>query len=108
MLGPVRIIAILFVSLSSYSQSPAGGSLTVQVNVGSSVGLFVQPNGEQSIVVANAPDPKQSFSQKPAVQFHLADRRTDLDTRKETVVMDVGSPGKKDYQQVVVTTVVTK
>lgn len=108
MWGPARIIAILFVSLSCYSQSPAGGCLTVQVNVDSSVGLFVQPSGEQSIVVANAPDPKRPFSQKPAVQYHFADRRTDLEIRKQTVTMDVGSAGKTDYQQVVVTTVVAK
>jgi hypothetical protein len=45
-----------------HSGSSAHSSLTVTATVAPSVWLVMEPDGKQNIVVANAPDPKESFS----------------------------------------------
>jgi hypothetical protein len=63
------IILVLFTCNVSHAQarqgqlgSSAQSSLTVTATVESSVWLIMEPNGKREVVVANAPDPKESFS----------------------------------------------
>jgi hypothetical protein len=51
------------------SRSSAQGSLTVTATVESSVWLAPTPEGKQEVVVANAPDPKQTFYRKPTTKW---------------------------------------
>jgi hypothetical protein len=66
--GFVLILVFLICNVS-HSQAPsrqsgvsAQGSLTVTAIVEPSVWLVMEPDGKSNVVVANAPDPKQSFS----------------------------------------------
>jgi hypothetical protein len=135
--GPV-IILFLFTFTISHSQSlnrpsgsPAQSSLTVTATVVPSVWLIVEPDGRRDAVVANAPDPKESFFHAPAkthgnrtaknktapptksvrnkvdnaVQVTLPTPKR-FDVSKETVTMDVSEGGKTSRQHVIVTTVV--
>jgi hypothetical protein len=68
--GPV-IILVLFTFNVSRSQarhgksgSSAQSSLTVTATVEPSVWLVMEPDGKRDVVVANAPDPKESFSHR--------------------------------------------
>jgi hypothetical protein len=70
--GPVLFLVLSTVSVS-HSQSRPGqsgasarASLTVTATVESSVWLVSEPDGTREVVVANAPDPKESFSRTPA------------------------------------------
>jgi hypothetical protein len=70
--GPVLILLVFFSSIT-HSQPQSGnlpgsakGSLTVTATVESSVFLVIEPDGRQQVVVANAPDPKESFYRPPA------------------------------------------
>ena len=105
-------VLILFLFTSSvvqgqspYKQSggPAQGSLRVTVTVEPSVWLRMGPDGKQEMVVANAPDPKESFfhvpSQTEAKQFEV---------KQEIRMMDVNKGGKAGRQPVKVTTVVSR
>jgi hypothetical protein len=135
--GPV-IILFLFTFTISHSQSlnrpsgsPAQSSLTVTATVVPSVWLIVEPDGIRDAVVANAPDPKESFFHAPAkthgngtakkqtappkksvrnavddaVQFTLPTPKR-FDVSKETVMLDVSEGGKTSRRPVIVTTVV--
>jgi hypothetical protein len=71
---------IALCSLSVYSQQPsahstgrsAEGQLTVTAIVVSSVGLVVSADGEQQIVIANAPDARDNVSRlQPVVAVQL-------------------------------------
>jgi hypothetical protein len=66
--GPVFIL-VLFICTIAQSQtrhgqsgSSAHSSLSVTATVTPSVWLVMEPDGKQDMVVANAPDPKGSFS----------------------------------------------
>jgi hypothetical protein len=70
--GPV-IILVLFTFNVSRSQarhgksgSSAQSSLAVTATVEPSVWLVMEPDGKRDVVVANAPDPKESFFHSPA------------------------------------------
>jgi hypothetical protein len=140
--GPVLIL-VLVISNIAHSQagqhgqsgSAVQGSLTVTATVESSVWL-VDPDGKREIVVANAPDPKESFSQPrslkrksaapaalvkqpaktkeparqddAAVQFTFPTSSKQFEVTKKTVVMDVSEGGKTERRPVVVTTVVAQ
>src|SRR4051794_34899846 len=70
--GPVIILVLFTFNLSrsqarhGKSGSSAQSSLTVTATVAPSVWLVMEPDGKQDMVVANAPDPKESFSHAPA------------------------------------------
>ena len=139
--GPVLIL-VLVISNIAHSQagqhgqsgSAAQGSLTVTATVESSVWLQ-DPDGKHEIVVANAPDPKESFSHSrspkrksaapaavkqpakkkeparqddAAVQFTIPSSSKQFEVTKKTVVMDVSEGGKTERRPVVVTTVVAQ
>jgi hypothetical protein len=125
------IFALIVLGLSGYSQSASGqASLTVTVTIDSSVGLFIQPDGQEQVVVANTSDPKHSFSPVlpaagnlsrkipksvismrspiPTVEFSLHTQAASFEIRKDTAMMDIGGAGKTEYQPVTVTTIVAK
>jgi hypothetical protein len=138
--GPVLIL-VLVISNIAHSQagqhgqsgSAAQGSLTVTATVESSVWL-VDPDGKREIVVANAPDPNESFyhsqthkrkSAAPAaakqtavtkelvrnqdgaaVQFSFPTGSKQFEVTRKTVMMDVSEGGKTERRPVMVTTVV--
>jgi hypothetical protein len=63
------LVLVLFTFNVSHSQSNGGrsggsnqGSLTVTATVEPSVSLIMEPDGKRDVVVANAPDSKESFS----------------------------------------------
>jgi hypothetical protein len=138
--GPV-IILVLFTFNISRSQtrhgnsgSSAQSSLTVTATVDPSVWLVMEPDGTRDVVVANAPDPKESFYYAPvkgrrkgtavAVAKQTAIRKEQMrnqddgavrftfptskqfDVSKKTVMMDVSAGGKTERRPVMVTTVV--
>jgi hypothetical protein len=81
---------IALCSLSAFAQQPsvhstgrgAEGRLMVTAVVVSSVGLIVSADGEQQIVIANAPDARDNISRlQPAVTVHLTSVADD-DKRK--------------------------
>jgi hypothetical protein len=53
------------------SGGPAQGSLRVTVTVEPSVWLMMTPDGKQETIVANAPDPKESFFHVPSLKNGL-------------------------------------
>jgi hypothetical protein len=133
---------VLFTCTVSHSQTPsrqsgssAQGSLTVTAIVEPSVWLVMEPDGKRDVVIANAPDPKESFSHAPitkvgkksaapatakhtaiakepvrnqnsAVQFSFPTGSKQFDVSKRTVMMDVSEGGKTERRPVIVTTVV--
>ena len=133
--GPV-VILVLITSIA-HSQahrqpgSAAQGSLTVTANVESSVWL-VALDGKRDLVVANAPDPKESFSHSrphkskrsapaavqtavkkevvrqdgAAVQFSFPMAPRQFEVTRKTVMMDVTENGRTEQHPVTVTTVV--
>jgi hypothetical protein len=72
--GPVFILVLLTCSVAQsqarrgQSGSAATSSLTVTATVTPSVWLVMEPDGKRELVVANAPDPKESFSHAPAAK----------------------------------------
>jgi hypothetical protein len=131
--GPI-VILLLFTFNVSHSQtlnrtsgSSAHSSLTVTATVEPSVWLIMEPDGKRDVVVANAPDPRESFSHAPAkahrngtarkqtaipnkstndaVQFNLPTPKR-FDVGEKTVMMDVSEGGKTGRRPVTVTTVV--
>ena len=122
--GLKLVCLALFVSLTviAAAQSPhdrnvrsAQGSLTVNVIVESSVGLIQGADGENQLVVANAPDSKETFSPRGSlnkdsrspVSYSFPGEPADFDRSCETRVMDV-SDGNKVHQPVTVLTVVPR
>jgi hypothetical protein len=139
--GFVLILVFLICNVS-HSQAPsrqsgvsAQGSLTVTAIVEPSVWLVMEPDGKSNVVVANAPDPKQSFSHAPvskpgrksaalvkaihtaitkepvrnqnsAVQFSFPTGSKQFDVTKRAVMMDVSEGGVTEQRPVIVTTVV--
>lgn len=105
--GLVRLLLLLVlltVNLS-YSQSRrgnAGGSaqssLTVTANLVPSVGLVLQPDGKQEMIVANAADAKEAF-------FHVPVPKR-FDVNQETRVIEIVNRGKAERLPVQITTVV--
>jgi len=140
--GFVLILVFLICSVS-HSQAPsrqsgssAQGSLTVTAIVEPSVWLVMEPDGKRDVVIANAPDPKESFSHVPvnkagrksaapttakhtsiakelvhnqnhdAVQFSFPTSSKQFDVSRRTVMMDVSEGGVTARRPVIVTTVV--
>lgn len=98
----------------------------------------MEPDGKQNVVVANAPDPKESFSpgvtvkagkraaqstKQPSsamhgksphnqtensVQFNFPTASKQFDVTQKTVIMNVSEGGKTVARPVIVTTVVTE
>jgi hypothetical protein len=133
------LILILFPFSISYSQARGGqqgssaqGSLTVTATVESSVWLVMKTDGKRDLVVANAPDPKQSFyhaeghhqkrqsatakptsvtkeavrNQDGSIQFSFPTGAKQFDLTKKTLMMDVSEGGRTERRPVVVTTIV--
>src|SRR5579859_7470668 len=132
-------ILILFPFSISHSQarhgqsgSSAQGALTVTATVESSVWLVMETDGKRDVVVANAPDPKQSFyhaearhrkrqpaagkppsirkealrTQDGSIQFSFPTGPKQFDVTKKTLMMDVSEGGRSERRPVVVTTIV--
>jgi len=85
--GPV-IILVLFTFNVSRSQARQGksspsaqSSLTVTATVEPSVWLVMEPDGKRDLIVANAPDPKESFSHAPDTK---ARRRSSAPAKRQT------------------------
>ena len=83
--GPVLIL-VLFICSIAQSQArheqpgaSAANSLTVTATVAPSVWLVMEPDGRQDMVVANAPDSKESFSHSSA----KAHRKSPAQARKQ-------------------------
>ncbi|MGZ7104655.1 MAG: hypothetical protein ACXVKC_04410 [Candidatus Angelobacter sp.] len=134
------LILIIFTFNLSYSQarhgrsgSSAHSSLTVTATVEPSVWLDMEADGKRELVVANAPDPQESFSHAPAgkaakksavpakeqnssttlphhqhaaVQFSFPMAPRQFEVTRKTVVMDVTEDGRAERRPVTVTTVV--
>jgi hypothetical protein len=74
--GTVRLLFFLLFtinileaqSLQKHSDGPATGSLQITATVVPSVWLVMDHDGKQATVVANAPDPKESFFHPAAAQ----------------------------------------
>jgi hypothetical protein len=69
--GPVLILVLFICSIAQSqtrheSGASAANSLTVTATVAPSVWLVMEPDGRQDMVVANAPDSKESFSHSSA------------------------------------------
>jgi hypothetical protein len=66
--GPVLILVLFICSIAQsqtrhgQSGASAASSLTITATVAPSVWLVMEPDGTQKVVVANVPDPKESFS----------------------------------------------
>jgi hypothetical protein len=136
------LVLVLFICNVSHSQAPskqsgssAQSSLTVTAIVEPSVWLVMEPDDKSDVFVADAPDPKQSFSRAPlskpgrksaalakakhtaitkepvrnqntAVQFSFPTGSKQFDVSKRTVMMDVSEGGVTARRPVIVTTVV--
>ena len=137
------LVVLIFIFNISYSQSQhkmpgssAQGSLTISVTVIPSVWLVMEPDGKQEVIVANAPDLKESFSQpapaKPKlstrtskrpvkasasviqqkrssqgdVSYRILTGSTKFEMTEETKMINVTDGGKTTQQPVRVTTVV--
>ena len=66
--GPVLILVLFICSIAQsqtrhgQSGASAASSLTITATVAPSVWLVMEPDAAQKVVVANVPDPKESFS----------------------------------------------
>src|SRR6478672_9278005 len=92
--GPVLILVLITSNIApsqaAHGQpgSVAKGSLTVTANVESSVWL-VESDGKRDLVVANAPDPKESFSHsRPHKSKRSAQAAGQTAVKKEAVRQD--------------------
>jgi hypothetical protein len=143
--GPVIIlILVLFTFNFSRSQarhgkpgSSAQSSLTVTATVEPSVWLVMEPDGKRDVVVANAPDPKDSFSHRSAkphrtsaakkekfsiaksqeplqkqddtgIHFDFPTVSRQFDVTRQTVMMSVSEGVKRVARPVTITTVVAQ
>jgi len=143
--GPVLsvLLLVLFTFNQAHAQArqkqpgqTAQSSLTITATVAPSVWLVMEPDGKRDIVVANAPDGKDSFvhvpaasagkkkteaekqsfadaararhSQSAAVQFSFPAAPQQLEVTTATVMMDVAEGGKTERQTVKLTTVVAR
>lgn len=114
----------------------AQGSLTVTATVAPSVWLVMEPDGKRDVVIANAPDGKESFAHVPAaragrkragaekrssadaaparhgqsesVQFNFPAAPLQFEVTTTTVMMDVAENGKTERRAVKLTTVVAQ
>ena len=106
------LLAIAFNAASAQSRpGPAGrsaqGALTVTVVVESSVGLVAGPDGRQQLIVANAPDTRETFSrQEPAVAYSFPGKSVRFDVMRKTQAMNAA--GKANHRTVTITTVVPR
>ena len=118
-------------------QSHAGGSaestLTITATVQATVSIDMSHAGEQRVIVANAPDPKESFYRSPlsrqsktvnaraeirkkaaadpseaAVAYSFPAKPGQFEVIRTTRVMDVSDGGKTHPQAVAVITVVAR
>jgi hypothetical protein len=70
--GPVLILVLFICSIAQsqtrhgQSGASAASSLTITATVAPSVWLVMEPDAAQKVVVANVPDPKESFSHSSA------------------------------------------
>jgi len=139
--GPV-IILVLFTCNVAHSQAQHGqsgsstqSSLTITATVEPSVWLIMEPDGNRDVVVANAPDSKESFSHVPvkagkknaaakketssftsqelprhqddaAVQFTFPIAPPHFEVTKKNAMMEVSEGGKAYRRPVMVTMVV--
>jgi hypothetical protein len=103
MLGLGRILALFVLCLTSYAQSSGGSSsLTITVKVDSTVQADRDPHEQ------HADTPRPGRPRQPEVEYHFQVRADDRDIQKHSVIMNVGSADKPDYQPVLVTTIVPK
>ena len=111
-IGTFILLAIASIAASAQSRQghvgrSAQGTLTVTVVIESSVGLIAGPDGRQQLVVANAPDSRETFSRHtPAVAYNFPVKPVHFDVTSETQVMKV--TGKANRQPVAITTVVPR
>ena len=111
-LGTLILLAIASVAASAQSRQgqvgrSAQGTLTVTVVVESSVGLVASPDGRQQLIVANAPDSRETFSpQMPAVAYNFPGKPVHFDIMRATKMLNV--TGKSNHQPVTITTVVPR
>ena len=118
----ILLLVFAFAGTATSGQSRQGqighsaqGSLTVTVVVESSVGLIASPNGKQQLVVANAPDSKETFSgqaplkkdSRASVVYSFPGKPVHFDVTRETQLTNVTS-GKAVYPPVTVVTVVPR
>jgi hypothetical protein len=114
MKGCITLLAFLFIGTIGHSQSsaPKHASLTVTLTVGSSVGLVLDRDGKNKVIIANSPDPAQTFappaSTAPAVEYRFPGHAAAFEIHREIVSMNVESAGRKQREPVTVTTVVAK
>src|ERR1051325_5169963 len=100
------LLAIAFNAASAQSRpGPAGrsaqGALTVTVVIESSVGLVAGPDGRQQLIVANAPDSRETFSPPaPAVAYNFPRKSVHFDVMRETQMMNAA--GKANHQPVTI------
>jgi hypothetical protein len=142
--GPVIILVLFTFNLSraqarhGKSGSSAQSSLTVTATVEPSVWLVMEPDGKRDVVVANAPDSRESFShaararRKSAsmakkqkspraisqeslrnpddttVRFDFPIVSGQFDVTQKTVLMDVSEAGRTVARPVTVTTIVAQ
>ena len=107
--------AVLMLVSSAHSQQVSGGhtaqaSLTVTVMVESSVGLVPGEDGKPQLIVANAPDPRETFSPRTAVSkssvlYAVAGKPVHVEVTRETEMLRING-GKTGRQPVTVVTVV--
>jgi len=139
------LVVVLFNGSVAQSQTPTRqtgssttSSLTVTATVAPSVWLVMEPDGKQNVVVANAPDPKESFSpvapvksvkraaqstKQPSsampgksrhnqaenlVQFNFPTASKQFDVSQKTIIMNVSEGGKTVARPVIVTTIVAQ
>ena len=139
------IVVVLFNCSVAQSQTPTrqsgsstASSLTVTATVAPSVWLVMEPDGKQNVVVANAPDPKESFSPvvpaksgkraaqankqassampgksrhnqaENSVRFNFPTASKQFDVTQKTVIMNLSEGGKTVERPVIVTTIVAQ
>jgi hypothetical protein len=99
----VGLVFILVFSICSIGQSQiqngesgasARGSLTVTATVAPSVWLVMEPDGEQNIVVANTPDPRESFSRASTKTSKKSTRLAKK--QNSSIAKSQGPPQKQD------------
>ena len=101
--GIFLVLALASVIASAQSRPgqighSAQGTLTVTVIVESSVGLVAGADGKQQLIVANAPDPKQTFSrQAPSVAYSFPGKPVRFEVTREMQLLNVtGGPASSE------------
>lgn len=137
--GPIVIIALFTFNVAhpqSQQRQTGGsshGSLAVTVTVEPSVWLVMESDGKQEVVVANAPDPKESFhhvsvrkkqktradkstvvreqpgkQNESVVKFSFPAATQKFEVTHKTVMMNVTEGGKTERRAVNVTTIMPR